>query len=110
MPGAGVIAKWVLAHAMVFGQAGSIGADAYFTDHNLGKGYHEFNPIAAPFVRNRTDLIVSNSIGLSLTLLGEHLLRKHHHGKLAKMLEISMIAGHTYGATASAENFTYGRH
>ena len=79
-----------------------VGADANFTNYNLhGTGFREHDPIARPFLKNTPALMAYFSASAGLQLYLPHVLRKHHHHKLAAIADASGYAASGYGAVTS---------
>lgn len=84
-------------------QLSATGNDAYWTDRNLQQCSHcEYDPIARPFVKNRAGLVAYFSASAAVKIAVPYELRKHHHGKIARVLEVYGIGDSVYGGTISA--------
>jgi hypothetical protein len=82
-------------------QLAATGADAYATDRNRQTfGFHEFNPVARPFVRNRPTLIAYFSIQAAVKIVAVHWLRPRHR-RLAITVRAYSIADNAAGAAWS---------
>jgi hypothetical protein len=86
-------------------QLAASGNDAYWTDRNMHTPhFHEDNPTSALFVHNRPSLIAYVSISAAGRIALTHVLRKHHHNRLATALAVTSIADNVYGGVTSAAN------
>lgn len=95
-------------HALVVAlQLLSYAADGYYTQRNMARPHHsELDPAARPFVGTPGRLAASSAAGAGLTLLAERRW-EGRHPRWARALELATVAGHAYGAAASARG--YGR-
>jgi len=79
------------------------GSDAYYTNRNMSRhGFHETNPVQRAFVHNSTSLALFSTSEMAGVFSVEHLLRKHHRGRLARAMALTQIGTNTYGAAHSA--------
>jgi hypothetical protein len=81
------------------------GADAYWTDYNAhGPGFREHDALGRPFVSSRPMLVASMSAEAAISLYAGHWLKSRGHPRLARLLQLVEIGGHSYGAAQSYRN------
>lgn len=84
-------------------QLAASGADAFYTNRGMDfPQFHEHDPIAKPFIKTTPDRIAYFSVTAAIPIVGTHLLRKHHHEKLADGLAVAFIADSATGAASTA--------
>lgn len=90
-------------------QLASAGNDAYWTNHNVQSSFashhyknYENNPIARPFVKSTTGCVVYFSASAATHIAAAHLLRKHHHDRIADFVLVEGIVDHGVSGGYSA--------
>ncbi len=79
------------------------GSDAYYTNFNLHRpGGYEHNPVVRPFVGSTESLVPYFSVMAGVHIGVPILLRRHHHKRLARLIELEGIADNSEGAIWSA--------
>lgn len=84
-------------------QLASSGSDAYFTHRNaMTPRFHEYNPIARPFVGSTRGTVIYFGGGAALKIGAVCLLRKRGHQRFADALALAGIADNAGAAIFSA--------
>ena len=79
------------------------GSDAYFTHRNaLTPAFHEYNPVARPFVRSAPGQMLYFGGQAALKIAAVHLLKKRGHTKVARGFGLAGIADNASCALYSA--------
>lgn len=92
-------------------QLAASGADAYYTDRNLSQDQSRYvvredNPVSRLFVQTRAGRVAYFSVTAGIKIALPQILRKHHHNRVARILEISDIADNATCAAESAIHTT----
>jgi len=86
----------------------STGLDAYATSRIMSAGGIEYNPLDRPFVSHGNAVLAASwSVESTLSIMVSARLQRRGHKTMGRVLQISEIAGHSYGAYYSLRH--YGR-
>ena len=89
--------------------AGSLSADAMSTQkfYEFPHAFQEPNPLARPFVKSRAGDAAWFGGAFALDVTGTYLLRKHHHPKIARWINVGLSL---YETALAARNYTFVNH
>lgn len=85
-------------------QLGASGSDAYFTNRDMGRHFHENDPIARPFISSRMGAAAYFSATAAAQILIPRMF--HKHKAISTELSLAGIADNSLGAAYSAKHFT----
>jgi hypothetical protein len=92
--------------ALCAAQLVSTGLDAYATSRIMSSGGIEYNPLDRPFVSHGNAVLAASwSVESTLSIMVSARLQRRGHKTLGRVLQISEIAGHSYGAYYSLAHY-----